>query len=249
MTMSFVKQWLKTGCGAAAIVAVLAPTPAAAQITRVSTSADSRNAIGFNLGYFTAKGEDSRDADDVLFRDLDSLIFDIDEFNGATFGAEWLYGVTDYLEVGAGINFYQNTVPSIYRGFVAPDGTELEQELKLRQIPIAATVRFLPIGRKAAVQPYIGAGVGIINWRYTETGEFIDFNNEIFRDSFEADGSEVGPVILGGVRLPVADVWLIGGEIRWHAAKGETGGIEEGFLGDTIDLGGWSANFAFHFRF
>jgi len=249
MTMSFVKQWLKAGCGAAAIVAVLAPEPAAAQITRVSTSSDSRNAIGFNLGYFSVKGEDSRDADDVLFRDLDSLIFDIKDFNGATFGAEWLYGVTDYIEVGAGINYYQRTVPSIYRGFVAPDGSELEQDLKLRQVPIAATVRFLPVGRNASVQPYIGAGVGVINWRYTETGEFIDFNNDIFRDSFEAKGSEVGPVILGGIRFPVADVWLIGGEIRWHAAEGDTGGIDEGFLGDKIDLGGWSANFAFHFRF
>jgi opacity protein-like surface antigen len=249
MTMSFVKQWLKAGCGAAAIVAVLAPEPAAAQITRVSSSNESRHAFGFNLGYFSVKGEDSRGDDDVLFRDLDSLIFEIDDFNGATFGAEWLFGVTDYLEVGAGINYYQQTVPSIYRGFVDNDGTELEQDLKLRQLPIAATVRFLPVGRRASVQPYIGAGIGVINWRYTESGEFLDFNNEIFRATFEADGSEVGPVILGGVRFPIADVWLVGGEIRWHAAEGETGGIDEGFLGDKIDLGGWSANFAFHFRF
>lgn len=249
MTMSFVKQWLKAGCGAAAVVAVLAPEPAAAQIMRVSGGSDSRNAIGFNLGYFSVKGEDSRGDDDVLFNDLDSLLFDIKDFNGATFGAEWLYGVTDYIEVGAGINYYQRTVPSIYRGLVNVDGTEIEQELKLRQVPMSATVRFLPVGRNASVQPYIGAGIGLINWRYTETGEFVDFNNDIFRDSFEAKGTEVGPVILGGLRFPVADVWLVGGEFRWHAAEGNTGGIDEGFLGDKIDLGGWSANFAVHFRF
>ena len=83
MTMSFVKQWLKAGCGAAAVVAVLAPEPAAAQIMRVSSGSDSRNAIGFNLGYFSVKGEDSRGDDDVLFNDLDSLLFDIKDFNGA----------------------------------------------------------------------------------------------------------------------------------------------------------------------
>lgn len=235
--------------GVLAIITVVAPSPADAQIRRVSSSNEWRQAIGFNIGYFSVKGEDSRGQDDVLFQDLDLLLFDIKDFNGATFGAEWLYGVTDYIEVGAGINFYQQTVPSIYRFLEHENGAEIEQDLKLRQIPISATVRFLPVGRSAAVQPYIGAGIGFINWRYSETGEFVDFNNEIFRDSFTASGTEVGPVILGGVRFPVSDVWLAGAEFRWHSAEGDTGGIDEGFLGDKIELGGWSANFAIHFRF
>ena len=249
MMTTSMTRWLKVGCGAAAMAAVLAPEPAAAQISRVSGSSDSRHAIGFNLGYFALKGEDSRGEDDVLFRDLDSLIFDIKDFNGATLGGEYLFALTDNLELGAGINFYQRSVPSIYRGLVNEDGTEIEQDLKLRQVPMSATVRFLPTGRHASVQPYIGAGIGVINWRYTETGEFVDFNSDIFRASFEAKGSEVGPVILGGIRFPVADVWLVGGEVRWHKAEGKTGGIDEGFLGDTIDLGGLAASFTVHFRF
>lgn len=248
MKKSIVRQ-LQVVLGVLAIMTVVAPAAADAQIRRVSSSSDWRQAIGFNVGYFAIKGEDSRGEEDVLFADLDSLLFDIGDFNGATLGAEWLLSVTDYIEVGAGINYYQRTVPSIYRDLVAPDLSELEQDLKLRQIPMVATVRFIPTGRRASVQPYIGAGIGAIRWRYTETGEFVDFNGEIFRDSFEADGTEVGPVILGGLRVPVSDVWLVGGEFRWHSAEGETGGIDEGFLGDTIDLGGWSANFTFHFRF
>src|SRR5690606_1320678 len=86
--------------GALAIITVVAPSPAGAQIRRVSSSSDWRQAIGFNIGYFVLKGEDSRGEDDVLFRDLDSLLFDIKDFNGPTFGAEWLVGVTDYIEVG-----------------------------------------------------------------------------------------------------------------------------------------------------
>ena len=248
MTISFLR-WGARGLAVAAVAAVLAPVPALAQISRVSGSSDSRQAIGFNLGYFAVKGEDSRGEDDVLFRDLDSLLFDISDFNGASFGAEWLVAVTDYIEVGAGASFYSRSVPSIYRFLENADGSQIEQDLKLRQIPMAATVRFLPLGRRASVQPYIGAGIGAINWRYTETGEFVDDNDDIFRASFEAKGTEVGPVILGGIRFPVADVWLIGGEVRWHSAKGDTGGIEEGFLGDKIELGGWTTNFAVHFRF
>jgi hypothetical protein len=248
MTISFLR-WGAGGLAAVAIATVLAPVPAHAQISRVSGSSDSRQAIGFNLGYFAVKGEDSRGEDDVLFRDLDSLLFDISDFNGASFGAEWLVALTDYIEVGAGASFYSRSVPSIYRFLENADGSQIEQDLKLRQIPMAATVRFLPLGRRASVQPYIGAGIGAINWRYTETGEFVDENDDIFRASFEAKGTEVGPVILGGIRFPVADVWLIGGEVRWHSAKGDTGGIDEGFLGDKIELGGWTTNFAVHFRF
>ena len=244
-----VMRGMQVALGVLAIVGVMTPARAEAQIRRVSSSSDWRQAIGFSLGYFVVKGEDSRDDDDVLFRDLDSLLFDIDDFNGVTFGGEWLVGLTDHLEVGAGVNYYQNTVHSIYRSIEFEDGSELDQDLKLRQIPIMATVRFLPIGRNASFQPYIGAGVAIIPWRYTETGEFLDFNGEIFRASFKADGTEVGPVILGGVRVPVADTWLIGGEFRWHSAEGDTGGIDEGFLGNKIDLGGWSTNFTVHFRF
>ena len=235
--------------GVLAIITVVAPAPADAQIRRIGTSGDWRQAIGFNIGYFSIKGEDSRGDDDVIFRDLDSLLFDVSDFNGATFGAEYLFAVTDYIEVGAGVSYYQRGVPSIYADFQENDGTEIEQELKLRQVPLSATVRFLPVGRRASVQPYIGAGIGAIRWRYTETGEFVDFNGDVFRDSFEADGTEIGPVIVGGLRFPVADVWLVGGEFRWHSAEGDTGGLDEGFLGDKIDLGGWSANFTVHFKF
>lgn len=227
--------------------AVLAPATAQAQIVRVGSSSDWNQAIGFNVGAFFLAGKD--DEDNVLFRNQDSLEFDISDFNGPTIGAEWLIGLGEYLEGGVGIGYFQKTVPSIYSALVQDDGTEIEQDLKLRVIPITATVRFHPIGRRSTVQPYVGAGIGFHNWRYTESGEFVDFNNDVFRASFEADGNEVAPVVLGGVRFATSDLWMLGGEFRWHQAKGDTGGIDEGFLADKINLGGWSANFTLHFRF
>lgn len=249
MTMTFL-QWGARGLvGMAVAAAVLVPAAAEAQIVRVGSTSDTRQAFGFTVGYFALKGDDGRGDTDVLFVNQDSLLFDTKDFNGAAIGAEWLVALTDYIEVGAGVGFYQRTVPSIYRNFQHADGSEIEQDLKLRQIPISATFRFLPIGRRGAVQPYIGAGIAVINWRYSETGEFVDFNNDIFRDSFTAEGNATGPVILGGIRFPVGHAWTIGGEVRWHSAEGDTGGIDEGFVGETIDLGGWTSNFAVHFRF
>lgn len=243
------KRMLLTFTLAALVAAFFAPAVAEAQIRRVS-GADTRHSIGFGLGYFSLRGEDSRADDDVLLNDLPSLAFDINDFNGALFDGEWLVGVSDYLEAGVGVGFYQRTVPSVYREFQNANGTEIEQDLKLRVIPFTATLRFLPIGRGAAVEPYVGVGIGVNRWRYSETGEFVDFNDDsIFRARFIADGTAAGPVILGGLRAPVGDVWDVGGEIRWQRAEGDIDVDETGLLGSKIDLGGLSASFKVHLRF
>jgi outer membrane protein W len=246
------RQWLYGVTRASVLAAaagLLAPAAAQAQVTRVSGS-DTRNAIAFNVGYFALRGEDSRDVDDVLLADLDTLAFQVKDFNNVTFGGEWLYSIGDYLETGLGIGFYQESVPSVYADFQNVDGSEIAQELKLRVVPFTATVRFLPMGRGAAVEPYVGAGIGIFNWRYSETGEFVDFSdNTIFRDRFTADGNAVGPVVLAGLRAPIGDAWAVGGEIRWQSAKGDTDPEQSLLLAPKIDLGGWTTSFTVNVRF
>lgn len=239
---------MKAAVCTAAVLVLAGASQAQAQITQVSGSGG--QSIGFNLGYFSVRGEDSRVDGDVLFAnlaDFEPLLFDVKDFNGATFGGEYLFAINDYLEGGVGVSFYQRTVPSIYADVVNDNGSEIAQDLKLRQIPINATVRFLPLGR-GGIEPYIGAGIGLINWRYSEVGEFVDTSDySIFRDRFVADGTALGPVILGGVRFPVADVWTVGGELKYQKADGEIDSPD--FLGDRIDLGGVSASFTLHFRF
>lgn len=253
--------WLITArLASLALLLAAIPSPASAQIVQVTRS-DARHSVGFNLGYFWVKGEDGRPNDcftsnddcDTLVANLssqDPLLFEINEFNNVTFGGEWLYAVSDFLEVGAGVNYYKRTVPSIYRDLVNTTGAEIAQDLKLRMVPVTATVRFLPLGRSAAVEPYIGGGVGFINWRYSESGEFVDSSDgSIFRATYEADGTAVGPVIVGGVRFPAGDAFTVGVEYKWQKAEGDTKPAESQLLGNKIDLGGNSLNFTFHIRF
>jgi opacity protein-like surface antigen len=239
------------------VAAMMAPAPASAQVVRVSRS-DARHTINFNLGYFAVRGEDSRVDDDVLLANILDLASQDDpndplaigEFSGATFGGEWLYAVTDYIEAGAGVGFYQNEVPTTYRDFQDSDGSLIDQDLKLRIVPVTATVRFLPLGRGGAVEPYVGAGIGIFNWRYSETGEFVDLSDDsIFRATFSANGNAVGPVILAGLRGLVSDAWTLGGEIRWQRAVGDTDIDTSELLGEKIDLGGWATSLTIGVRF
>lgn len=244
------RQGLRYSIGVAVAMAIFAPAPAQAQITRVSSSSSDRHqAVGVTVGGFFLKPLDSRVDEDVLLIDRDSLAFDIKDFNGPTISGEWLVGVGDFLEAGFSAGYYQSTVPSVYRNTVNANGSEIEQELKLRVVPFTATVRFLPIGH-GSVEPYVGAGIAALRWRYSETGDFVDFSdNSIFSDRFIANGTAFGPVVLGGIRFPFADMWDIGGEVRYQKAEGDTKPAESGLLGSKIDLGGWNAALTLHVRF
>jgi hypothetical protein len=241
-------QGVRYAMGLATAAAILAPAAAQAQIRQVS-STEHRQSIGFTAGGFFPKGEDSRVSGDTVVADLNDLLFEIKDFTGGSFSGEWLFSFGKYVESGVGVGFYQRTVPSVYRGFVNADNSEIAQDLKLRTVPITATVRFLPIGH-ASVEPYIGAGIGIFNWRYSEVGEFVDASDSsIFRNRYVANGTSVGPVILAGIRVPIADVWDIGGEVQYQRATGDTNPAESKLLGDKIDLGGVNALFTMHIRF
>lgn len=244
--------WRQGACALVLATAalMLVPSAAQAQITRV-TRGESRQAVGFNIGYFAVRGEDSRVAEDAIANNLAAFAFQLKDFNGASFGGEWLFGPNEYIDVGVGIGYYQRTVPSVYRDYQNTDGSEIEQSFKLRTVPFLATVRFLPIGRDRAVEPYVGAGIGLFNWRYSETGEFIDFaeGGTIFRGVFKANGNAIGPVVLVGLRAPIADALALGAELRYQKAEGDVDRVATGIPADKVDLGGWTTSFTMHVRF
>jgi len=103
------------------------------------------------------------------------------------------------------------------------------------------------MGRNNCIEPYIGAGVGVLNYRYSESGQFLDNANNIFLGTFVGSGTATGPVILGGVRIPVGS-WGFGGEIRYQSAKGDLP-LDQDFAGSKIDLSGFNYLFTVNVKF
>jgi outer membrane protein W len=209
--------------------------------------ASAQQQVSFSVGGFSPRSEDARASGDVLVNNLNYLAFRIGDFSGPLFGAEYLAGLGDNFDAGIGVGFYQRTVPTVYNDFVNANGTEIEQDLKLRVIPFTATVRWLPMGHHNGVEPYIGAGVGVFNYRYSESGQFLATDNSIFRGTFIGSGTATGPVILGGIRVPVGS-WGVGGELRYQSATG-TLPADQDFSGSKIDLGGFTYTFTINVRF
>jgi hypothetical protein len=204
--------------------------------------------LNFTLGWFSPRGADSRDPDDVLTFDQTFLNFDISDFKAAQFGAEYLLPIGKFVEAGAGVSFSNRSVHSTYADFIANDGSEIQQQLKMKRVPLEFTGRVLPLGQGTKWQPYAGAGLALIFWHYTEEGDFVDFDQggAIFNDTFKDSGTAVGPVFFGGVRY-ATDAFSAGFEAKYHKATGDLDPSQ--FFPKKIDLGGWIFQGTFGLRF
>ena len=259
VNVSRVRIAVRTGLMVVALCAIAAP--AAAQII---------HSVSFGAGLFMPKAEDQRATGDVWVANLNqpiipnapepvtgSLAFNIKDFKSFPIFGEWHIGLNDHIEIGVGAAFMNKSVDSIYRDLVnshgtetTADDTEIAQTLRLQTIPISAVVRVLS-GRPGTFQAYGGGGVVMSYFKYTETGDFVDTSTlVVFNTQFKASSFAFGPVILGGARVPIGgDIYALNFEARYQWLVGKTGGIDEGFLGEKLDLGGWFLTGSFLIRF
>ncbi len=229
-------QMLKLA-GALAILMCALATPAHAQQT-----------LNFSFGGVIPFGENERIENDVLIANGGFLRFDLRDFAGGTVGVEWLVPVGPVVEFGAGVAVYRRTVPTVYRDFIASDGSEIDQSLRLRMAPITLSIRIVPTGQNSPVQPYLGVGLAIVSWRYSEFGDFIDFGtaSRVVRPgTFVLSGTEVAPVVLGGVRFG-SGALSAGAEVRYQRASTD---LDSRFAAPRLDLGAWTVQGTFGIRF
>ena len=127
----------------------------------------------------------------------------VSDFNNVTVGAEWLIPLGKFLEVGIGVNYYSETVPSYYLDLAnANRSRDHAVDLRLQTVPITGTLRFdhdRPARDRAALCRG-GRGsraVGVLGERATSSIPTCD----IFRWDYKDSGTAVGAVIFGGLRV------------------------------------------------
>lgn len=220
-------------------------------VIAVPASAQVVQALHIGGGGFLPRAYDGRIPGDVLVEDLNSLAFKIKDLNSGQLFGEWLLEYGNHIELGASVGYYRGSAPTVYRDLTHPNGSEIEQQLRLRIVPFTAMVRFLPVGRPSGVQPYVGIGLSALRYRYAESGEFVDYSDySTFQTRYIATGTGVGPVWAAGIRFPLnGDIWALTTEWRYQMGSGKTGGLANGFLNEKIDLGGSNVNVGLLVRF
>ena len=193
-----------------------------------------------NLSWGYSMMRTGRVPTDILLIEHNDLAFNFSDFNVPAIGVEWLMPIGNLYEAGLGASFSRDTVPTVHVGVVNSDGSAIPRELRLRQMPIALTVRVLPLGQSYSVQPYIGGGVAVINWHFSESGDFAAATRRtIFRgEKYSATGSAPGVTLLAGMRAVTRDTYAFGIEARYQRARGHFGPVFARQVNPDLDLGG-----------
>ena len=181
------------------------------------------------------------------------------DFSGPTIGADVSISVAPRLDVMLGTSYSGTSTPSTYRNFVDQNNAEIRQVTDLRRVPVMVSLKAYltpqgtSVGRFAWVParfaPYVGVGGGAMWYRFSQHGDFVDFqnNNNVFTSEFTS--SQWAPAAQGmaGVDFNLSPRIALTGEARYIYAKGN---LDQSFSGfNKIDLSGLSTTVGLTFRY
>ena len=144
------------------------------------------------------------------------------------------------------------------RDYMGSDGLPIQQSTTFRRIPITLSGRYYLLDRGRSVghfawvparfAPYIGAGAGLMNYTFSQSGEFVDDSTKnIFSDQFNSSGWTPMAQALAGIDWSFGPRWALTTEAKYVSASANLGSDFVGF--HRIDLSGFSTSVGFFVRF
>lgn len=189
--------------------------------------------LRFRLGVFEPSG-DSQFWDDY-FTDFTGSP---SSFEDVVFGVDYLWRTSRNAGLLFGGSFYKGSTTVAYRDWQRLEGGEITHlvTLELSDLTAAYVWRF---GDRGA-RPYLGAGGGLLWWKFREDGEFIDFGDPdlpIVFASYLADDITWEAFALAGFDVPLGYSWSFFFEGRYRWAEADLNRDFSGF--GEIDLSGY----------
>lgn len=180
------------------------------------------------------------------------------DFRAPSIGADLLVRVAPRLDLDFGAGYSGSSKGSEFRHFVDLNNLPIQQRTTLVRAPLTAGARLYlaPPGRSIGkfawiptkVVPYVGAGGGMMWYRFRQTGDFIDFaTTDVFPDTFESSGWTPTAHGLAGVDYSLTPRLALNGEARYTWAKAHLSDDFTGF--DGIDLSDIGITFGLNVRF
>lgn len=233
----------------------------------------SGGAFSFRLGYFVphAKSE-------LWDIEFENMTFRKTNFQAATFGFSYEYFMTREVSLVLGADFYSRTRFGLYRNYVgvtidnfdyafpAADFVgdfDITHSFGTSIVPIQASIKLTPFGRRATIIPYIGGGVSLYIWNVHLNGDTVDFNDQfvytdpdlgdidvfsvVRTDAREDSKLAVGWHAFAGITIPIASRAALEAEFRYSYGKGKLTDAFQGF--NNFDLGGYQVSLGINYWF
>ena len=177
----------------------------------------------------------------------DLLTLEKSDFNAPGIAIDLGFALNSRVDALAGFEFSRASAVSQYRDLIDSDGFEIEQTTALSQVNLSGSIELavLPRGRAvgqyawvpSAVTPYVGAGAGLVWYRFEQEGDFVDFvDDSIFTALLRSSGWTPAWHTFAGVDIKVARQILVTAEARYQWADAS---MSEDFVDfEPIDLTG-----------
>ena len=206
-------------------------------------------------------GYDHANANSQVFdQSVDLLTLKRGDFSGITLGAEAALSIGSRFDVSADLSFSHKTKGSEYRNLIDNNNLAIEQNTTFDRIPLTLNARFYliepgrSIGKLAwipsKVVPWIGGGAGYMRYRFHQTGDFVDYqNNNVFTatdDEFDSSGWTGMAHAMAGADISLSPHVALRLDSRYVWAKAPLSSNFTGF--DKIDLSGVQGTLGLTYR-
>jgi opacity protein-like surface antigen len=233
------------------------------------------DSISLRLGYFWPKTlTDSyliEHPDSLLAIEFGQMSFIPKDYKGGMVGIGYDHFLTKYISLAISGDAYNKSSVGYYMDWVVNtltdgdfafpfalyEGGDIVHSLRVSITPVDLSLKFLPLGRRAKIIPYVGGGASLVFYGVRMFGDMINFApTDINGDPIEyfypdLSGDQIYPVepvasrdsgiafgwhAFGGIQFPIGYRATIEAEARYHAARGRLNGLFEGF--DDLELSG-----------
>jgi hypothetical protein len=208
--------------------------------------------------------------------EFDQMSFKMSDYDGWTLGGNYDYFLGKNLNLAFTLDhFYKNrtgyytdwVVNSLDKGdFAFPfdlyEGYDILHSFSVSSTPLQLSLKFLPLGRRTRLIPFIGGGATLNLWSVRMSGEMVNFSDPwFFTDPILGDveiypvdfvnghesGAAFGWHAFGGFQIPIGFRTTIEAEVRYHWAKAR---FDDWFVGfEDFDLGGLALTFGLNYWF
>ena len=208
--------------------------------------------VGVHAGYTLARA-----GGPVLDFARNELTLNKRDFDASTWGLDLAVRGSERLDIAFDVRFSRSEVGSEMRDWVDQDNLPIQQTTTFVRVPITVSTKFYLRDRGRAISqfvwipakwaPFIGAGGGLLWYRFEQKGDFVDIATlDVVNFTLESSGgTPTGHVFVGvDISLSPRFLWTLEGR---YALGGATTGSAFNF--DNLDLSGFQATIGLAVRF
>jgi hypothetical protein len=169
--------------------------------------------------------------------------------------AIWL---TPRADLVLGVGYTATSHQSEFRDWVDTNNKPIVQRTSFTRLPLTASYRLylrprgVMLGQyawlPARFAPYIGAGAGLVHYKFRQSGDFIDFTTlKVFSDAYNSSGSAWAVHALAGMDVAFSSHGALTAEARYTSARASLDPDFTNFR--RIDLSGLSLTAGISMRY